>query len=398
MAAILGLSLLALVFSLICNYHHAIVLVEGRMPVSVSLSEEEDLQLETQLKSLNKLPIKTIYAEWGDIYDCIEFHKQPAFDHPLLKKHKLLIRNEPLATKSNATFLGGIDGCPKGTVPIRRTTKDDLIRAKSLSLLSSSEAHGDIQYRAGYQLSLEGQKLYGASGIVNVWNPNVENDQFSSAEITLKSGPAEQVNGMKFGWMVNPQLYGDNVTRGFTYWTGDGSHKTGCYNTLCPGYVQVDARYTPDLPFETSSIFLAYQYVVTVDISLEPEGWWLTLTGNSSTVSRMGYWPRELFPLFTLTPGDGVDSIYWGGRVKSGRDGAVPPMCSGHFAGPTTDATGYFLDVKYKDVNGNLLKPDMDNLQHVNDCPEFYSAQYYADDNQIHFGGKGGGLTGRCYS
>ncbi|KAI3903003.1 hypothetical protein MKW92_042427, partial [Papaver armeniacum] len=46
-----------------------------------------------------------------------------------------------------------------------------------------------------------GEKVYGGSGIVNAWNPKVEKDQFSSAEIALKAGPDEQVNGIKFGWM-----------------------------------------------------------------------------------------------------------------------------------------------------------------------------------------------------
>ena len=26
-------------------------------------------------------------TKYGDIYDCVDFYKQPAFDHPLLKNH-----------------------------------------------------------------------------------------------------------------------------------------------------------------------------------------------------------------------------------------------------------------------------------------------------------------------
>ena len=34
--------------------------------------------------------IKQFYCmqtKYGDIYDCVDFYKQPAFDHPLLKNH-----------------------------------------------------------------------------------------------------------------------------------------------------------------------------------------------------------------------------------------------------------------------------------------------------------------------
>ncbi|KAG6498129.1 hypothetical protein ZIOFF_046038 [Zingiber officinale] len=66
--------------------------IEGR---SIPLTEEEDLESFT-----------------GDLFDCIEMYKQPAFDHPALKNHKLQIR-------------------PR-TVSIRRTPKEELIIAKEI--------------------------------------------------------------------------------------------------------------------------------------------------------------------------------------------------------------------------------------------------------------------------
>ncbi|KAL0007396.1 hypothetical protein SO802_008898, partial [Lithocarpus litseifolius] len=53
------------------------------------LSDPEDLALERQLKSINKLPVKSIQTEFGHIVDCIDINKQPSFDHPLLKDHKI---------------------------------------------------------------------------------------------------------------------------------------------------------------------------------------------------------------------------------------------------------------------------------------------------------------------
>ncbi|KAH7658460.1 Neprosin domain-containing protein, partial [Dioscorea alata] len=63
---------------------------------------EEDLELERQLKLLNKPAIKTI-VENGDIFDCVDIYKQPAFDHPSLKDHKL--QHTPYNSKDNK-YLG----------------------------------------------------------------------------------------------------------------------------------------------------------------------------------------------------------------------------------------------------------------------------------------------------
>lgn len=114
----------------------------------------------------------------GDIIDCVHKHKQPALDHPLLKNHKiqvyiyiyiyfnvfviyllklieilfsilllLLKRVAPEKPKfkdarhprnytdtiKNAWQTWHHSGhCPKGTVPIRRSSVDDVLRAKSL--------------------------------------------------------------------------------------------------------------------------------------------------------------------------------------------------------------------------------------------------------------------------
>ena len=39
--------------------------------------------------------------EDGSIIDCIDIYKQPAFDHPLLKNHKLQVINELIKFASN---------------------------------------------------------------------------------------------------------------------------------------------------------------------------------------------------------------------------------------------------------------------------------------------------------
>ncbi|CAO2819869.1 unnamed protein product [Amaranthus hypochondriacus] len=38
---------------------------------------------------------------------------------------------------------------------------------------------------------------------------------------------------------VNPTVFEQTGSRLFGYWTKDSGESTGCYNTLCPGFVQI---------------------------------------------------------------------------------------------------------------------------------------------------------------
>ncbi|MCL7036025.1 hypothetical protein MKW94_013490 [Papaver nudicaule] len=340
MALVLGLNIIKFVAILlsVISLYHVLILVEGKMDV---LSAKEELELQRQLTILNKSPIQTIHAPWGDVYDCIEFHKQPAFDHPLLKNYTFKMSEDQIVSTKNSqleTIMNQVNECPKGTVPIRRTTKEDLIRAKFLL----SNGVRDKQYRAGisYRTQATGETIYGAKGWFNFWNPSVNQDQFSSTEIALYAGSGEEINVLKHGWTVDPQLYGgSNLTRTFAYWTGGSGNKAGCYNTLCRGFVQVHDKYTLDI---------------------------------------------ELFPGFA--PGAGW--VYWGGRVKAGKDGVSPPMGSGRPMDDHAYNNGYIERVQYVDMKNNRQRPD--KFEYTIDCFEHYNARYYPNNDIVHFGGTGG--------
>ncbi|MBA0764447.1 hypothetical protein Gotri_013801, partial [Gossypium trilobum] len=48
--------------------------------------------VEEKLKQLNKPAAKIIQSEDGDIIDCVEIYKQPAFDHPALRNHVIQMK------------------------------------------------------------------------------------------------------------------------------------------------------------------------------------------------------------------------------------------------------------------------------------------------------------------
>ncbi|RZS27164.1 hypothetical protein BHM03_00060603 [Ensete ventricosum] len=100
------------------------------------------------------------YRQDGDVIDCVPFHLQPAFDHPRLKGLKPMVPEissnmssstphrpyadpperprgheaSDLADGEDSIQLWRTSGetCPEGTVPIRRTKEEDILRASSV--------------------------------------------------------------------------------------------------------------------------------------------------------------------------------------------------------------------------------------------------------------------------
>ncbi|KAG9441276.1 hypothetical protein H6P81_017130 [Aristolochia fimbriata] len=261
-----------------------------------NFSREEDLELERQLKMLNKPAIKTIKTEYGDIFDCVDIYEQPAFDHPLLKNHKIQMIPSFLANRSTskqeassmARVVGLPDGgCPQGSVPIRRTNKEELRNARKFF----NHENGTAMPNANDQ-----NKVYGTRFVANVWG------------LQLEEG---QANCYK---------------------------NTGCYNTLCSGFVQIDTQIPLGAYLEPLSVYKGPQYEIHVEIykDLSSDGnWWLVLSDNKP----VGYWP---FELFSGLP-DHATNLEWGGYVHGPRGKQSPPMGSGHFSRRHTFGTTCFV-------------------------------------------------------
>ncbi|TXG46452.1 hypothetical protein EZV62_028050 [Acer yangbiense] len=199
--------------------------------------------LDRKLKLLNKPAVKSIKSEDGDIIDCVDINKQPAFDHPALRNHKIQMRpsfdlptekpdtrNESSQPVIQQTWPKS-GSCPEGTVPIRRIRKQDLLRAASLEQFGTkppnvpyASSKTDIKNiisppsinntkfqvlstinRSCAVLVTEGHYYTGAQGDINLWNPTVDlPDDYTTAQIWLKAGYGEiyeSIEGMD-GWYI----------------------------------------------------------------------------------------------------------------------------------------------------------------------------------------------------
>lgn len=123
-----------------------------------------------------------------------------------MKKTTPINNDEPKTSEIKAY---GIE-CPEGAVPIRRTTKEDLIRAKSFTKArnDSNVSNNFGQQHAILRLDNGYQQFYGVNG------------EFTTAHIIIVgSGKNEQLNNIQVGLAVHPHVLGDHLTRMFIYWT-----------------------------------------------------------------------------------------------------------------------------------------------------------------------------------
>ncbi|KAF5478246.1 hypothetical protein F2P56_004822 [Juglans regia] len=355
----------------------------------------EDLEIDRQLKILNRPYIKSIKTVEGDIFDCIDIYKQPAFDHPLLKNHSIQLKPSALPEEmreadetspplAKLSAVGLSEACPFGTVPIKRTRKEDLIWAKMFAKNCVSNSGTPYHHHATAILPDSPGKLYlGAGARVNTQNPQVTNAQFSLAFVQIQSG-VNVIGAIQAGWMVNPRLYGDNATRTFGAWTaGKG---TGCFNMLCSGFIQVNSKFPLGYVISKISEYDGEQYYINFKIfkDIKSGNWWLA---HDDLNKPVGYWPNSLFSSLSSY----ATQITWGGGVLTDNNDASPPMGSGHFADEGYARAAYQRELQIVDQSNKLIYVDDDLLQYDADIQKCYTVEkLYGTDHGFLYGGPGG--------
>ncbi|TXG74297.1 hypothetical protein EZV62_002876 [Acer yangbiense] len=390
--------------------------------------------LDRKLKLLNKPAVKSIKSEDGDIIDCVDINKQPAFDHPALRNHKIQMRpsfdlptekpdtrNESSQPVIQQTWQKS-GSCPEGTVPIRRIRKQDLLRAASLEQFGTkppnvpyASSKTDIKNiisppsinntkfqvlstinRSCAVLVTEGHYYTGAQGDINLWNPTVDlPDDYTTAQIWLKAGYGEIYESIEAGWMVNPKLYGDRASRLFAYWTKDSYKTTGCFDITCAGFVQTNPKLALGVGLHPVSISGGLQSYVPIGIYQDTNtgNWWLKCGQNYETV--VGYWPKELFAYLWRS----ASFVEWGGEVYSPnivRDRSPhtkTQMGSGSIAQTLEGSAATIRVVRIMDTTRKLKYPEW--VGTWSDEQYCYSALNHVPGNNVepvfYFGGPGQG-------
>ncbi|ONK75369.1 uncharacterized protein A4U43_C03F16110 [Asparagus officinalis] len=291
--------------------------------------------------------------------------------------------------------------CPEDTIPVRRTKREDLLRASSTKRFGKKKHRTIPQPQStepelfnvnGHQHAIayvEGDKYYGAKATINVWEPKIQQpNEFSLSQLWILGGSfGQDLNSIEAGWQVSPDLYGDNHTRLFTYWTSDAYQATGCYNLLCSGFIQINNEIAMGASIFPISGYGGSQYDISILVWKDPrEGNWWMQFGNDYV---LGYWPSFLFSYLA----DSASMIEWGGEVvNSEADGehTSTQMGSGHFPDEGFGKASYFRNIQIVDGSNKLRAPNgVSTFTEQSNCYDVQNGNNGDWGNYFYFGGPG---------
>ncbi|KAK9733466.1 hypothetical protein RND81_04G069400 [Saponaria officinalis] len=320
----------------------------------IRLTKVAEIDLDKQYQLLRKPSTKTIQTEYGDVYDCIDFYRQPAFDHPLLKNHTFYPEMRSTYTSNedekrcsdimaNVVLKDG--GCPKGTVPIRRVSKEEFYK---IHRFTNSYATSGIQPKPGTHYAViqtnsnpSTVTYSGEGGTFNAYNISLEQSQYSAAEFLIQNDD----DRIKAGWMVNPTVNKDNHARIFGYFDAGQSH---CFNTLCPGFVAVRKDIYLGIPLTPLSVRgeMPYYFQMRIHQDIVNGNWWLNVCGED-----IGFWPKQIFTTMSNT----ATLVAVGGEAYSPIDRPLPPMGNGYYPVQSMRLSAYCSHIVFVDGNHRII-------------------------------------------
>uniref|UniRef100_A0A7N2LFU9 Neprosin PEP catalytic domain-containing protein n=1 Tax=Quercus lobata TaxID=97700 RepID=A0A7N2LFU9_QUELO len=359
----------------------------GNRNTNTIFGKKQKLEVQQQLKRLNKPALKSIKSPDGDIIDCVDINKQPAFDHPLLKNHTIQMRPSSYPEGFSFDEINDVSSnfepeftqpwhlngrCPEGTIPIRRTKEEDLLRAGSVENFGRKKYHtnahtsnNDPQIHEYATLSETGDKYYGLTADMNLWNPYTMEDAFSNSQFWLAKGEyGQDLDTIEAGAM------------------DDAYQNTGCYNLFCPGFVQVDKEIAMGATVTPYSKYGGNQYALKFYVWKDIYGrgdWWMNINHR-----KFGYWPSSIFSILS----DSASQVRWGGEIlnyNSGGQHTTTQMGSGHFAEEGAGKASFFKNLNV--IDGKQIERAPRNPVILMTKPNCYNIIDYG--GFFYFGGPG---------
>ncbi|KMT01721.1 hypothetical protein BVRB_9g211760 [Beta vulgaris subsp. vulgaris] len=322
--------------------------------------------------------IKTIKGDDGYVVDCVDMYKQPAFDHPLLKDHK--IQMEPSSSPQNMNqnnaspdkfvqpwHKSGL--CSKGTVPIRRRRlQGQSHKMKKQSNDTTKGPHSEFATVQAFPAT--GTRFYGGSASISIWDPAVSRqDDYSESTMLVQ---LSSTSFLMAGWIVFPKQYHDFRPRLFIYFTTDNSTATRCWDLDCNGFVQVNNIYTLGSLINTVSTLgdrTYYAMKTAIYQDRKTRNWWVSFEDNP-----IGYWPASLFPGLP----EGAEMLQWGGTVYDSvgeRAHTQTDMGNGFFPDVRTNKASLVCSLQYVDDSNTLQIPGLSMLGVLATKPLCYNVQ-----------------------
>ncbi|KAG5612017.1 hypothetical protein H5410_023298 [Solanum commersonii] len=141
----------------------------------------------------------------------------------------------------------------------------------------------------------------------------------------------------------------------------DGGQKTGCYNNICPGFVQLDTIVPIDYAFPKISRPMYDDYELIIQI-YKDEDYYLLFQG----LFVIGFWPETIFNELR----NGSQVVRYGGQAFTpAGEPYSPPMGNGNFQDGNPHTTCHMHQVLYGVGYNQLVQPDESLVQtHQSRC------------------------------
>ncbi len=344
-----------------------------------ALEDERTAEMRAHLLSLYESveDAKSFVDDNGQVFDCVpveqqaalkgrapaaapdlsaRFGKRPAGSSP---PGSALQRPPKLARQDNSgkrDRYGNSMECPKGSVPVRRLTMDELSQYDSLGdfFRKARGEKGGPPRRSIPQAPATAPQIggsahlwahaaqdvanWGGHSALSIWAPEVTNGLRSFSQHWYIGGTPRQT--VECGWQAFP---GMNKPKLFVFWTADNYQNTGSYNLDGGAFAQTNGDWTLDGDLNTISTDGGDQFELEVAWYLEQDGkWWLYLNGLSSE-DAVGYYPTSIFQGGQMS--QYATTIDYGGETVQGA--GWPQMGSGNFASAGYSHAAYHRDVYY---------------------------------------------------
>jgi hypothetical protein len=298
----------------------------------------------------------TIRVSANEDIDCVDRLRQHGYDDPIVLAEPPTGVPTPLPSKAvsgtQARQRYGTETalCPDGTVPILHLTSESLKRFNSLDDFFKKNAPNVSNSHHEYVTSGEAVSAHAVRSILSINDPAFERtEEMSLSQIWVTSQATAGVQTAEAGWQVYQDKWHDAYPHLFIYYTADGYHNTGCYNTDCHKFVIYNNSFVLGTAFVTYSVPGGSQIYYELIWSQNAAGdWWLQFNGD-----YVGYYPHTLYN----NPGllNGATHASYGGELAPelslGRHSKID-MGSGVFSSSTWPNAAFHTGVEHCTISG----------------------------------------------
>ncbi|PSR96895.1 Very-long-chain 3-oxoacyl-CoA reductase [Actinidia chinensis var. chinensis] len=327
----------------------------------------------------HKGTVKTIKSGDGDVIDCVDIYKQPAFDNPLIKDLQMEPSSYPNGMNKMEDFPPELiqdwrknGECPEGTIPILRIRTHR--RSPPVHLHGRQLNHsfaGPVVLHQYATVSERGSTYRGAYGSISVWEPWTEASDFSLSQIwVVQDHDPPNLNTVEAGWIR------------------DSYRTTGCYDLgRCGGFVQTNRRFLIGGRIEPISVYNGQTNEIIISIFKDSNNgnWWLSLQGFA-----IGYWPGSIVPGLA----NGANAVHWGGEITGSRPDhhTTTQMGSGHFSFEGFGKSGLVKNIGV--VDSSNIQRDAVITNQLASNPKCYDLNYQGNmgtnfGSHFYYGGPG---------